>query len=258
MCKWNVGKLGEMFSKVAQKAKLDQVLERWDETYKAEYLKCMRAKLGLLTPQLGDSELVTTLCHTMASTKADFTNIFRVLTDHDIEEDDDLVVFELLKQCLSLPEVISGSKFKHSKEECLQLLEIVNMYSNTAGSNPLAMFGIEPQTLINDMETHKLIEKYSAMTQQQKTDEDTALWKAWLSRYKARLSSEPRAQSKATMRANNPAVVPRNHVLQRAIDKAEQGDYTLARRLLEVFEDPYTVPSEPWMTDRTKACQTVT
>ena len=50
--------------------------------------------------------------------------------------------------------------------------QIVNMYSNSAGSNPLAMFGIEPQTLINDMETHKLIEKYSSMTQQQKTDED--------------------------------------------------------------------------------------
>ena len=31
MCKWNVGKLGEMFSKVAEKAKLDQVLKSWDE-----------------------------------------------------------------------------------------------------------------------------------------------------------------------------------------------------------------------------------
>lgn len=39
-------------------------------------------------------------------------------------DDDDLVVFELLKHCLSLTEVISGSKFKHSKEECMQLLQV--------------------------------------------------------------------------------------------------------------------------------------
>jgi len=161
---------------------------------------------------------------------------------------------------MTLPEVITNSKFKHSKEECMQLLQIVNMYSNSAGSNPLAMFGIEPQTLINDMETHKRIEKYSAMTQQQKIDEDRQHWSAWLTKYRTRLSSECSTQSKAVMKANNPVVVPRNHVLQRAIDKAEQGDYTLARRLLEVFEDPYSVPSESWMTDRdkTKSCQTVT
>ena len=54
------------------------------QVYKAEYVKCMGAKLGLLTPQLGDYQLVTTLCDTMASTKADYTNVFRVLTDHDL------------------------------------------------------------------------------------------------------------------------------------------------------------------------------
>ena len=47
-------------------------------------MKCMGAKLGLLTPQLGDYQLVTTLCDTMASTQADYTNVFRVLTDHDL------------------------------------------------------------------------------------------------------------------------------------------------------------------------------
>jgi len=64
----------------------------------------------------------------------------------------------------------------------------------------------------------------------------------WLARYQARIHEEaiPDSVRGARMNAVNPLYVPRNYLAQLAIDKAESGDFTLVREMLEVSRHPYT------------------
>jgi len=64
---------------------------------------------------------------------------------------------------------------------------------------------------------------------------------AWLPEWAERLRSDPQTttQRVASMRAANPAFIPRNHRVQAALDAAETGDYALFRKLLAVLQRPY-------------------
>jgi serine/tyrosine/threonine adenylyltransferase len=70
---------------------------------------------------------------------------------------------------------------------------------------------------------------------------DRAPLGAWLARYQARIHEEgiPDSVRGARMHAVNPLYVPRNYLAQLAIDKAEAGDFTLVREMLEVSRHPY-------------------
>lgn len=63
----------------------------------------------------------------------------------------------------------------------------------------------------------------------------------WLRRYRARLNADATADAsrRARMNAVNPKYVLRNYLAQLAIDKVEQGDYTMVDDLLEVLRRPY-------------------
>ena len=63
----------------------------------------------------------------------------------------------------------------------------------------------------------------------------------WLADWQRRLEHEPQpaAQRAATMRAANPAFIPRNHRVQAALDAAERGDLAPFFRLLAVLKRPY-------------------
>jgi len=77
----------------------------------------------------------------------------------------------------------------------------------------------------------------------------------WHSKWTARLTRQPQspAESAETMRAHNPAVIPRNHKVEEALAAAVAGDLTVMHRLLEVLADPfgaaapaeYTTPPPP-------------
>jgi uncharacterized protein YdiU (UPF0061 family) len=61
------------------------------------------------------------------------------------------------------------------------------------------------------------------------------LWQARLGR-----QQEEKDSSQQLMRSSNPAVIPRNHRVEAALEAAvEQGDYSVMERLLEVLSDPY-------------------
>jgi uncharacterized protein YdiU (UPF0061 family) len=64
---------------------------------------------------------------------------------------------------------------------------------------------------------------------------------AWAERYRARLSLEAGddAARSAAMRDVNPKFVLRNHLAQTAIERAIQGDFGEAERLLKVLERPF-------------------
>jgi uncharacterized protein YdiU (UPF0061 family) len=64
---------------------------------------------------------------------------------------------------------------------------------------------------------------------------------AWAERYRARLALEPgdAAGRAVRMRRANPKFVLRNHLAQRAIERAQQGDFAETQRLLRVLERPF-------------------
>jgi serine/tyrosine/threonine adenylyltransferase len=63
----------------------------------------------------------------------------------------------------------------------------------------------------------------------------------WLRDWQERLAGDPQSTSEriATMRAVNPAFIPRNHRVQAALDASETGDYALFRKLLGILRRPY-------------------
>jgi len=64
-------------------------------------------------------------------------------------------------------------------------------------------------------------------------------WTRWLDRYLDRVSETPHGTRKVRMDAYNPWFILRNYLAQEAIEKAEQGDLTGVRRLLDVAKTPY-------------------
>ena len=68
---------------------------------------------------------------------------------------------------------------------------------------------------------------------------ETAL--TWLQRYRERVRLEGLADVDRQQRMNsvNPKYVLRNYMAQLAIDKADQGDYSLISELLEILQRPY-------------------
>ncbi len=79
------------------------------------------------------------------------------------------------------------------------------------------------------------------------TPEDTSLFGTaefaqWHELWQARLGrqQEPKASSQQLMRSSNPAVIPRNHRVEDALEAAvKQGDYSVMERLLDVLSSPY-------------------
>ncbi|MCB9706733.1 MAG: YdiU family protein [Myxococcales bacterium] len=71
-------------------------------------------------------------------------------------------------------------------------------------------------------------------------------WRAWRSRWSARLARQettwPEAQ--ARMDAHNPDVIPRNHQVEAALDAAIAGDLGPFERLLAALADPYVTRPE--------------
>jgi uncharacterized protein YdiU (UPF0061 family) len=70
---------------------------------------------------------------------------------------------------------------------------------------------------------------------------DRDAFDAWARRYRARLAAENSddAERAARMNRTNPKFVLRNHLAQTAIERAQQGDFSEVKRLLQVLERPF-------------------
>ena len=63
----------------------------------------------------------------------------------------------------------------------------------------------------------------------------------WLARWRERCAREPLsdAERHAQMAATNPALIPRNHLVEEAIERGYEGDFTAFHRLADRLERPY-------------------
>ncbi|KMZ40931.1 MULTISPECIES: protein adenylyltransferase SelO [Bacillales] len=75
----------------------------------------------------------------------------------------------------------------------------------------------------------------------------TSEFTEWHEQWKARLTRQPEDTDalQQGMKKNNPAVIPRNHRVEEALEAAwKEGDYTVMERLLTVLSDPYAYTAE--------------
>ena len=70
---------------------------------------------------------------------------------------------------------------------------------------------------------------------------DGETFKEWYNHWQARLAKnmEPLKSSLSLMRANNPAVIPRNHKVEQVLDAATNGDLKPLKDLLTALQEPY-------------------
>ncbi|WP_046180965.1 protein adenylyltransferase SelO [Domibacillus tundrae] len=122
----------------------------------------------------------------------------------------------------------------------------------------LGLFNEEP-------EDKSLVEDLLGMMQKNRADytntfraltfnkhEDTVLsgteeFTQWNERWQARLGrqEESKVSSAQLMQNSNPAVIPRNHRVEEALEAAvEKGDYSVMERLLDVLSSPYAYSHE--------------
>ncbi|MFJ7738692.1 YdiU family protein [Lysinibacillus sp. NPDC097287] len=117
----------------------------------------------------------------------------------------------------------------------------------------LGMFNEEEQDELLIEELFSLMHKYQAdytNTFRALTfdkPEDTVLFDIeefnhWYEKWQARLArqQESKASVQQLMKDNNPAVIPRNHRVEEALEAAvEQGDYSVMERLLKILSNPF-------------------
>ena len=72
-------------------------------------------------------------------------------------------------------------------------------------------------------------------------------FKQWFDRWQARIKRQPdsRKASRQLMNNHNPAVIPRNHRVEEALEAAaERADFTVMEKLLGILSQPYQDPPE--------------
>lgn len=76
---------------------------------------------------------------------------------------------------------------------------------------------------------------------------DSHAFKQWQQQWQARLSRDPLDEeaSRDVMRRHNPAVIPRNHRVEEALEAAvEHHDYSVLKRLVEALSNPYSYTAD--------------
>ncbi|XP_075262338.1 protein adenylyltransferase SelO, mitochondrial-like [Convolutriloba macropyga] len=247
MCKWNCKKLIDMLKKEASQENLYKALEQYDDFYQKAYLLKMRAKLGINEQNdESDLEFVKKFLRAMQKTGADFTNTFRVLSlfqtpaESNFGTSVELVKNRILDMCTNADELRKQYEPKISQHE----LEMVQMLANT---NPQLLSLMGGRRLLTEMRKMEIYEDYKDLTDADKREKDDLVWTEWLQQYTDRLKEDfPVGTTTSTLKervakmdASNPKFILRNHLLQSAIEKAEKGDYSEVRRLLELSKKPY-------------------
>jgi len=91
----------------------------------------------------------------------------------------------------------------------------------------------------------KIVEK-AFYKKEEFTEDKSNQWLAWFSNYDRRINLESLSdlERKKKMNTVNPKYVLRNYMAQLAIDKANDGDYSLIDELFTLLKNPYSEQPE--------------
>lgn len=153
-----------------------------------------------------------------------------------------------------------------NKEQAVKIAQdAISNYMELYQSNWLEGMRAKLGIFNEEMEDESLVEELLNMMQKYRADytntfraftfdrhQDTVLFGTpeftqWLEQWRARLARqrESKDSSQQLMQNSNPAVIPRNHRVEEAIEAAtEQGDYSVMEQLLEVLSQPYAHTTE--------------
>ncbi|WP_155591893.1 protein adenylyltransferase SelO [Lysinibacillus cavernae] len=169
---WNLTRLAEALLPLIHEDQetaiqlAQDVLQQYPQLYVQNWLRGMRAKLGIFNEEQEDKDLIEELLQLMQQYKADYTNTFIALTFGQFDES--------------------------------------SLFNSSA-------------------------------------------FKDWYQKWLARLARQQQTKdmSQQLMRQYNPAVIPRNHRVEEALEAAvEQGDYNVINKLLKVLAQPYAHTKE--------------
>ncbi|KAF4677935.1 hypothetical protein FOL47_008039 [Perkinsus chesapeaki] len=237
---WNCTKLAEALAPILDPEKAVNVLRAtYGQVFLEEYKRLMSMKLGLTESMEGDGELIEALLDTMETTAADFTNTFRALGLVEIDKDEPswaAALDRIVESCLTPIEQAERIKVP-VQAAVLEQLKQMNPQS-------LPMYGISEAALRKWDADYERKRQLEATPPEDKRKADVEKWTAWLSSYAARLAKEDRRKSdderRRQMNSINPKVVLRNHLAQRVIEKAYEGDFAPVRELLGVLVNPFS------------------
>jgi len=247
ICKWNLMKFAEALQYALP---LDEMKAALNEIYDVEfghhYYGTMRRKIGITQKEGADDEtLIQKMLLTMHKTACDFTNLFHLLENVDIEQDNSSVIDSIVSQCQD----VEGFKKRSNKNVNPQLPMLLKIAASQPGL--LVQLGVDVDELREQAAEVEKGKELLKLTQEEKKANDVELWTQWIREYRERLKLETQDMSdvdikkfkeerKQSMQSVNPKVILRNHLAQEAIQLAEEGDYSKVRDLLTLLKSPYS------------------
>eukprot|EP00644_Phytophthora_capsici_P013436 jgi/Phyca11/507677/fgenesh2_kg.PHYCAscaffold_29_\ len=251
ICKWNCGVLADQLGLVMDRAELEPALETFTGVYESEYMRLMREKLGLLGvgDEKEDKLLVDTLFDVLTHTGADFTSTFRYLSELDAFDSGssrEIVVNRLVE----VSETLSQQKRKLEQEsggvsDAQYDMIVMLMKENPARAR---QYGITPALVAQMKANRELKDVLDATTDDERMESIRTAWEDWIDVYISRIKEGVDAVSDVERRRQmlqvNPMFVLRNHVAQKAIELAQEGDYEGVQHIFELLTNPFEEPSD--------------
>ncbi|POM67853.1 Selenoprotein O [Phytophthora palmivora] len=251
ICKWNCGVLADQLGLVINRADLEPGMEAFNAVYEDEYLRLMSEKLGLTAKdgqKKEDKMLVDTLFDVLTHTGADFTCMFRYLSKLNAFDIDSRE--HVLNQLVSASETLAQQKRKLDKESGGVSDAQYDMIMMLLKENPARarQYGITPSLVAQVKANREAKEALDATTDDERMESVRTAWVDWIDVYISRIKEEGDAASDGVRRCHmlkvNPLFVLRNHVAQKAIDLAHEGDYEGVQHIFELMAHPFDEPSD--------------
>lgn len=167
-------------------------------------------------------------------------------------------LYPLIEEAEPLEDILTGFKVEYAHKNHIMMCEKLGLYFPDRVSDGF-LYSLEENLRVSEMDMtlffrelsdstsfrwsgfKSILEKCSYL-QGIELSSHCANWKGWLKEYRKMVAAEKMDSSErmAKMKQTNPKYVLRNYMAQLAIDKAENGDYSLVNELYHLLQNPYS------------------